>query len=585
MLIKKLVKLIIFTIMMLISVSLFSSKIVAILPFDSVFETIAKEQKDAILLAMENYDNNLEIVFKDSKGSAEGAITALEEYINEFGHPEAVISCASWVSTALNPVTAKKGIFHIAIGSASIDRKIENHTIRMTVDEKIEEELLSYYLLQYSKIAIVFMNNQLGQNWSKTLNKKLGDKIKLNLAYNPESKDFQKSLTEIKNTDPDVIVLISSSEAADICKAIRQAGIDAQLVGTRPIERPEMLAENQYTEGLIYTFPSFDSENVMLDMFRNKYNYEPTFFALEAYDTMVSLISGLKEKSQKDLFDWYRGQTFIGALGSVKIENNGDAVYPYMFKEIKNGKFVIADFQYYLILEQTRQELNTVFNKMDTDLKNASLALKTGITGKKADQTIKNLYELNKFSYDVITIDSKGIVKNVYPKNHTNVLGKDISYHEQVTRIIETQKPVVSKAFETTNGFIGFDFEYPVFDAKNNYLGSVSILSKPKFFGEVINDKIASFPVEICIMQTDGTIVYDINDEEIGLNLFTAELFNDFPTLKQLGRKMAVYPQGAGTYQFFDNNMDKIVDKELIWTNISIHGTEFRLALFYEKQN
>ncbi|MDD4157485.1 MAG: ABC transporter substrate-binding protein, partial [Candidatus Cloacimonetes bacterium] len=538
-------KIIIVSVFLIIfSVNLFANKVLAILPFESVFKEIAEEQKDAILLAVEDYDNRLEVVFKDSKGSEEGAILALDDYIREYGKPEAVISCASWIATALNPVTAEQGLFHLAIGSASIDRKYPNHTIRMTVDEKTEEELLSYYLLQYNKIAVFYMNNELGENWLNALNKKLGSKIKLSLSYNPEKRDFNNSVKQIKAIDPDVVVLISSSNAAEISKLIKQAGINVQLVGTRPIERPEMLEMAEFTEGLIYTFPSFDTGNQMLEKFESKYQYMPTFFGMEAYDATVSLILGLEENSPNDLFNWYKGKTFIGALGSVTVDRNGDANYPYMFKEIKNGKFVMADFQYALILEQTKQEIMAVFNKMDSDLKIAAKELSTGITGEKADIIIKKLHNFNKFSFDVVTLDTTGTIRNVFPKDYSDILGENVSEREYVKRIIETQKPVISKAFETLEGFVSFDFQYPIFDSNDKYIGSVSILTKPDFFADMIEDKIASFPVELCIMQTDGIIVYDINKEEIGLNLFTSDIYNDFLSLRQLGRKMSIYPQG-----------------------------------------
>ncbi|MDD3049529.1 MAG: ABC transporter substrate-binding protein [Candidatus Cloacimonetes bacterium] len=581
----KSVNLVFILVILMLNVNLFGSKVVAILPFTSVFEKIAQEQKDAINLALGNYDNEIEIIYKDSKGTAEGAITALDEFIKSNGNPEIVISCASWVATALNPVTAERGLFHLAIGSASIEREIKNHTIRMTVDEQVEEELLSYYLLQFNKIAVFYMNNELGTTWNRVLRKRLREKINISISYDPEMKDFDNEISQIKKAEPEAIVLISSSNAAKISELIRKAGINAQLVGTRPIERPEILTASKYTNGLIFTSPSFDSENEMLKLFKEKYNYKPTFFGLEAYDTTVMLITAFKENSSvKDFYNWYIDRNFIGALGSIKIKQNGDANYPYMFKEVKDGKFTIAEFQYALILEQTRQEIDSIFDKMGFDLQQAANELSSGITGKKADMTIRRLHEKNPLSYDVVTIDPKGVIRNVYP-DHKEIVNKDISDQEQVIRMMELNKPVVSKAFKAVEGFVGFDYEYPIFNEKNEYIGAVSILTKPSFFAEIINSKIASFPVEICVMQTDGVIVYDINEEEIGLNLFSSESYDNYPTLRQLGRKMSIFPQGSGDYEYLDKNMDKVVEKELIWTNLHVHGTEFRIALFTEKKD
>ena len=45
---------------------------------------------------------------------------------------------------------------------------------------------------------------------------------------------------------------------------------------------------------------------------------------------------------------------------------------------------------------------------------------------------------------------------------------------------------------------------------------------------------------------------------------------------------MATGPQGSGRYSFFDKKLENIVEKNMIWTTVALHGTEFRLALAHE---
>ena len=104
---------------------------------------------------------------------------------------------------------------------------------------------------------------------------------------------------------------------------------------------------------------------------------------------------------------------------------------------------------------------------------------------------------------------------------------------------------------------MGFDFEHPVFNKDGNLIGLVSILTQPDFFGSVIAEKIHNFPVEMFVMQKDGRMIYDINEEEIGKNLFTDELYADYPSLLKIGRRMATRPQGSGRYSFFDKKDGK----------------------------
>jgi len=78
-----------------------------------------------------------------------------------------------------------------------------------------------------------------------------------------------------------------------------------------------------------------------------------------------------------------------------------------------------------------------------------------------------------------------------------------------------------------------FDLQHPVFDTNGEFIGSVSVLTEPEFFGQIISGKVVNFPVEIWLMQKDGEIIYDVNKDEIGRNLFTDELYKNFESLKK----------------------------------------------------
>jgi len=558
-----------------------------ILPFSSAFTSIANEQKNAIESAVKEFDD-IKVIYKDSKSDEAGAIEAFNELTNMQSPPFAIISCASWVATALHPLAAKEDIFHIVIGSAIIERTQPKHTVRFTLDVNQEEKQLANYLTKFNRIAIYNMDNGYGNNWKKTIERHLGDKIVKAIAYNPKNKDFKDNLAEIKKANPDALVLLSAGNAAIIAKQAREVGITAKFVGTRPIERPELLQEAQYTDGLVYTYPSYDRYHPMIAKYTKEYGNPPTIFGVEAYDSMKSLLTASKEgnHSPEALFDWYAGRTYIGALGEVQFDENGDANYPYMYKEISDGKFKTANFQYALLLENARQEINKIFQHMDQDIKETSEKLSAySLTGKEADKELQSLFEQNEYVYDCTTIDAKGIIKNVYPEKYEEVIGADISKQPQIVRLHKTHKPVVSEAINTVEGFLGFDFEHPIFNENGEFIGSLSVLTEPNFFDSVISQKVANFPVEMWIMQKDGTIIYDVNEEEIGRNLFTDEIYAPYKSLIKLAGEMSITPKGSGEYSFLDKKLDKTVEKKIIWATIAMHGTEFRLALAHVKDD
>ena len=342
-----------------------NDKLVAvILPFTSAFAGIANEQKEAIELAMQNYPG-YDVFFKDSKSDAAGAVVAFKELMNLEKPPFAVISCASWVATALHPLAAEADIFHIVIASASFSRTVPKHTVRFTLDASMEEKQLANYLSKFQRIAIYHMDNSYGNGWKKTIETNFGDKIVKAIAYNPQHKDFKNDLLEIKKPNPDALVLLSAGNGALIAKQAREIGITAQFVGTRPIERPDLLVEAKYTNGLVFTYPTYDIHNPMIATFAKAYGSDPTIFGVEAFAAFTSLIISAQEGNltTSSLFDWYAGSAYIGVLGQVHFDEKGDAQYPYMYKAIANGKFITAPFQYKLLLENAAQEIEKAFQQ------------------------------------------------------------------------------------------------------------------------------------------------------------------------------------------------------------------------------
>lgn len=559
-----------------------------ILPFSSGFTEIAEEQQKAIEIALKETVGDYRVVYMDGHGDVEHAVKAFEELMRLKEKPLAVISCASWAADALHPLAAGNDVFHITIGSATFNRTVKGHTVRFTLDAKKEEKQLAMYLEKFQRIAILYMDNSYGRNWVEAIQANFPQKTVVSVSYDPTGKDFTKQLSVIKEKDPDALVLLSADNAAIIARQAREAGITAQFVGTRPIQRPKLLDAAEYTNGLVYTYPSYNVKHHFLNEYERAHNSVTTIFGIEAYDAMTTLSQAISagNRTSDDLFDWYRGRTYSGALGEVTFDDNGDATYPYVYRQIAGGGFHVPEFQFSMLLRQTSEEINHILHEMHESLEVAVDKLfVSGIKGEAATRALQQLYEANKYAFDCATVDPEGVITGAAPEEVSYILGKDISHQEQIVRLKKTHKPVVSTAIDTIEGFVGFDLEHPLFNQDGEFIGSVSILTKPDFFGSVITQKVANFPVEIWMMQKDGRIIYDVNPEEIGKNLFRDELYADYPSLIQAGRKMVLSEQGRTHYTFLDKKLESNVRKELIWSTIEIHGTEFRLALAYVKND
>jgi ABC-type branched-subunit amino acid transport system substrate-binding protein len=562
-----------------------SSEVIGvILPFSSAFTNIANEQKNAIELAAAQSETDVEIVYADSGSDVSGAILAYHELMQQEKRPVAVISCASWVATALHPLTAEDGVFHIVIGSAAFERTAPRHTVRFTLDARMEERQLADYLEAFDRIAVLNMDNGYGNNWANVIASRFGDRLAASVAYDPMITDFSAPLERIKQSNPDALVLLSAGNAATIARQARGMGIDAQFVGTRPIERPELL-ETDATEGLVYTYPSCDRRHPMVEQYQQKYKARPTIFAMEAYDSLLTLLEAMNTVgySPDALFDWYAGRTYNGALGKVIFDETGDAIYPYLYKEIKDGAFKVAEFQYAMLLERVREDLQAAFHGMHESVEEAAEQLsQSGLTGDLAMEYLEVMFRENTHAYDVATVDRNGVIVAVYPPKYSAIIGADISEQEQIKRLHATREPVVSLAIDTVEGFTGFDLEHPVFNDEGEMIGSVSVLTEPDIFGHIIKPRMQNFPVEIWVMQLDGRIVYDDSEEEIGRNTFTDPIYAQYPSLLAVAEKMAANKEGRAIYTFLDEAMERRVKKGVVWKTMELHGTEFRIALGHE---
>jgi len=556
-----------------------------ILPFSSAFEDIAVEQQRAVEFALAEAGSPFKPIFKDGGADANTAVQAFQDLVRSQENLAAVVSCSSWASSAIHPLAAEKDIFHVAIGSAALKRTEPGHTIRFTVGVEQEQEQLAAYLTDFERIAILAMDNNLGASWIRMLEASFPEKVVAAQHYNPQQMDIKAHLTTIEARDPDALVLISAGEAAAIAKQARQAGIEAQMVGTRPIQRAEVLAASAFTKGLVYTYPSSNTNHAFVSAFEDQYGIAPGFFGVEAYDVCTTLGRALEQTPQtaEALFTWYAGNTFTGALGKVTFERDGDASYPYVFKKVTESGFRVAEFQFPMLLKQTAQEIRSIFKDMDRSVAAAAKQLSaTGLRGDRASAILETLFNENQYAYNCVTVDATGTIVNVAPRQYTSVIGEDISGQEQIIRLHETHQPVLSQAIKMVEGFVGIDLEHPVFDQDGAFIGSVSVLTQPDFFGSIISRKVHNFPVEIFVLQRDGTTIYDVNAEEIGKNAFVDPLYDAFPSLKRIARKMVSQAEGEGAYRFQDRDMEQAVEKHILWTSIGLHGTSYRLALTYQ---
>lgn len=238
------------------------------------------------------------------------------------------------------------------------------------------------------------------------------------------------------------------------------------------------------------------------------------------------------------------------------------------------------------MLMDARQNVAAELDRMDASLKQTARVLgTTGLTGDAARESLNKLCANFDYAVDCAAVDMSGKMVTIEPAPFSSFEGKDISDQQQVRRIIKTGKPVLSNVFRAVEGFPAVDVEYPVVTPSGKRIGSLSILIHPeKLIGNVLVPLIAGTPLDVWVMEKSGRILYDRDEMQIGLNLFTASLYKPYKGLLHVGRRIAANREGSGVYKFRSDTSPEILQKTAFWKSVSLYGTEWRLVAIHVEQ-
>ena len=238
------------------------------------------------------------------------------------------------------------------------------------------------------------------------------------------------------------------------------------------------------------------------------------------------------------------------------------------------------------LLVMAQQQVEREFARMDAALKQTAQKLGiVGLTGEPARAALLELCAAFPYAVDCTAINARGIMLTVEPEKYRHVEGKDISDQPQVARVLQHKTPVLSSLFRAVEGFAAMDAEYPVILPDGQPAGSVSLLFKPEaMLGAIVAPLVKGLPVSIWVMNREGQILYDEDSAQVGLNIFLARLYQPYPQLIQLGRKMVDMQKGSGSYEFSTPSSPDPVRKQAQWRSASLYGAQWRLVLIHSGQ-
>ncbi len=300
------------------------------------------EAMNGMKLAGKNSEK-LNIITIDTKSDANFAIIEFNRIISE-KKITAVITLTSWVSNAISPIAKQNNISHFAIGSAVFDNKSLNNTIRFTTDVLKESQYIQTYLNKFNKVAMMYFVNDYGIGWKNRMEQGLGNKLTKIVSYSDLNDDFTDELNSINTEKPDVLLLISTKEAAIIAKQAAQLGIKTQLVGVRPTFS-DYLKDEPTAEGFIFSYPAMDFTNKLFADYQSIYGKKASAFSAEGYDLINSLIDAinLNKITNTEIFDFYKNKSYNGALGKITFDEFAQADYKFSLMKLTNKNYVTIE--------------------------------------------------------------------------------------------------------------------------------------------------------------------------------------------------------------------------------------------------
>ncbi len=238
-------------------------------------------------------------------------------------------------------------------------------------------------------------------------------------------------------------------------------------------------------------------------------------------------------------------------------------------------------------LAEAERTLDEVAVAIDATLREADAALaeaagdlgRIGLEGEDARERLTALCEELTYAVVCSATSAEGVLVTVTPEAFTGYEGRDVTSEEHV-RSLDTQQPTMSDAFYAVEGFDTVDILRPVYDSDGRYLGSASLLIRPAaLVFHAIEPVVGETGLEVFVMQKDGYQLYDPDAEEIGHNLLTDPMYQGYPALLEVARRISADPEGTGEYEFLGRGFGAETVKRVTWTTVGLHGNEWRVAV------
>jgi hypothetical protein len=122
-------------------------------------------------------------------------------------------------------------------------------------------------------------------------------------------------------------------------------------------------------------------------------------------------------------------------------------------------------------------------------------------------------------------------------------------------------------------------FIHPILLNQSLKGGLTALFQAHTLLQRVIEPLVEGNTFEIWVMEKGGLILYDQDENELGLNVFTDPVYASFPELLAAAAMIDNEKEGKTSYSFFQAGTNNRIEKEAHWTTFEFSGTEWKIVL------
>lgn len=166
------------------------------------------------------------------------------------------------------------------------------------------------------------------------------------------------------------------------------------------------------------------------------------------------------------------------------------------------------------VLKIVKKSVDSTLAELGKDLEVAAKNLST--MDLKGDAARKILDDLRKYRPYVVTcsiLNADGVKVAVEPAQYKEYEGAERTGLPYVLQVLRTKKPVLSDVYSSAEGVNAVTMAYPILSDKGEILGMIRMLIRHELF---LKPLVENQPFKIWVMQKNGLIVFDEDEEEIG---------------------------------------------------------------------